>query len=133
MGRGSALALAVAACAAALTACTDAQPKSGLPAGPTATNTAAPPEATALADRYHEAGGDADVYGIQPQFKQEGSPPYIVVQTRNADTDDALFKAQAASIAAFLTGGEGLSLGGGYRMDVYGPDGRLLHRWDTVI
>ncbi|MFJ8013396.1 hypothetical protein [Streptomyces sp. NPDC096339] len=135
MGRGIALILTVVACAAALTACTDPDPRSptGLLAGPTATSTAAPPEAAALADRYRQAGGDADVYGIEPNFKREGYPPHIVVHTRNPDTGNALFQKQAASITSFLTGKEGLTLGGGYTMDVYGPDGRLLHRWDATI
>ncbi|MFF4007735.1 hypothetical protein [Streptomyces sp. NPDC001717] len=133
MGRGIALTLTVVTCAAALTACTDAPSPTGFPPGPTATSTAAPPEAAALADRYREAGGDADVYGIEPNFKREGYPPYIVVHTRNPDSGDALFKKQAASITSFLTSKEGLTLGGGYLMDVYGPDGRLLHRWDTTV
>lgn len=131
MRREIALTLGVVACAAVLSACTEARP-AGSGAGPTATSTAAPAQAAALAGRYHAAGGDADVYGIQTESAREGSTPLIILRTRNADSDHALFKEQAASVTSFLTGEEGLSLGGGYLMDVYGPDGRLLHRWDTT-
>ncbi|MGT2526972.1 hypothetical protein ACU4GG_07035 [Streptomyces nojiriensis] len=67
------------------------------------------------------------------ELQAGGLPPHIVVRTRDADSGHALFKEQAASITSFLTREEGLSLDGGYTMDVYGPDGRLLHRWDATI
>uniref|UniRef100_A0AAU2JJY5 Lipoprotein n=1 Tax=Streptomyces sp. NBC_00049 TaxID=2903617 RepID=A0AAU2JJY5_9ACTN len=136
MRRGITSVLAVAACAAALSACTDAGSTgspgaAGSTVGPTATSTAAPAAAAALAERYRQAGGDPDVYGIEHEARPPGAP-LLIIRTHNADTDHALFDKQAASIAAFLTEKEGLPLSGGYLMDVFGPDGRLLHRWDTT-
>ncbi|MEV7521205.1 hypothetical protein [Streptomyces sp. NPDC091371] len=129
--RATCAALAAVACAALLAGCTQEDRAAATP-GPTATTTVAPPEAAALADRYRAAGGDADVYGIESVFIRESHPPYVVVRTHNPDTDDALFKKQAASIASFLTKEGELPSGTPYLMDVYGPDGRLLHRWDTT-
>ncbi|MEU7725457.1 hypothetical protein AB0B78_09440 [Streptomyces sp. NPDC040724] len=132
-GRNLVLAVTVAACAA-LSGCTDeGADRAGAPApGPTVTSTAAPPDAAALAERYRQAGGDADVYGIERVPGPAGTSPLIVVRTHNADTGDARFEQQAASITAYLTLSEGVTLPHGYRMDVFGPDGGLLHRWDAT-
>ncbi|MFG2983748.1 hypothetical protein ACGFYQ_21275 [Streptomyces sp. NPDC048258] len=121
---------ALTACVATLSACT-ADGGHRPAAGPTATSTAAPPQATALAERYRQAGGDADVYAIQWETGS-GAAPLIVVRTGNPDAGDALFQKQAASVTAYLADREGLSLRGGYLMDVFGPDGRLLHRRDAT-
>ncbi|MEU9302455.1 hypothetical protein [Streptomyces sp. NPDC048269] len=129
-GSGLASVLVLTAFVAALTACT-AHGGHRPAAGPTATSTAASPHATALAERYRQAGGDAAVYAIQWETRA-GAAPLIVVRTGNPDAEDALFQKQAASVTAYLADREGLSLGGGYRMDVFGPDGRLLHRRDAT-
>ncbi|WP_404961515.1 hypothetical protein [Streptomyces sp. 147326] len=130
-GRNLVLAVTVAACAV-LSGCSDEGPGRAAPApGPTVTSTAAPPDAAALAERYRQAGGDADVYGIEQVPGPDGASPLIVVRTHNPDTDDARFKRQAASVTAYLTLSEGVTLPHGYRMDVFGPDGELLHRWDA--
>ncbi|MCX5379832.1 hypothetical protein [Streptomyces sp. NBC_00091] len=128
--RGTCAVLATAACTVLLAGCTEETPVRAAP-GPTATTTAAPPEALALAERYRAAGGDADVYGIQQESTADGVP-LLIVRTRNANTDDPVFKKQAASITSFLAAGEGLSLSRGYRMNVYGPDGGGLHQWDAT-
>ncbi len=127
------LAVTTAACAA-LSGCSDEGGAGrGAPVpGPTVTGTVAPPDAAALAGRYREAGGDGDVYGIEQVPGPDGAAPLIVVRTHNPDTDDALFKRQAASITAYLSLTEGVRLPDGYRMDVFGPDGSLLHRWDAT-
>ncbi|MGW7435093.1 hypothetical protein [Streptomyces sp. NPDC054849] len=127
------LAVSMAACAA-LAGCSDegGAGRTAPAPGPTVTGTAAPPDAAALAERYREAGGDGDVYGIEQIPGPDGAAPLIVVRTHNPDTDDALFKKQAASITAYLSLSEGVRLPGGYRMDVFGPDGSLLHRWDAT-
>ncbi|MFC9296822.1 hypothetical protein ACFTWH_32455 [Streptomyces sp. NPDC057011] len=128
-GRGTGAALAAVACAALLAGCTEeARVTAGV--GPTVTATAAPSDAAALAERYRAAGGDADVYGIQREPGPEGVP-LLIVRTRNADANAALFVRQSASITSYLSGKEGLSLSRGYLMDVFGPDGALLHRWDA--
>ncbi|MEU3910854.1 hypothetical protein [Streptomyces sp. NPDC029721] len=98
--------------------------------GPTVTATAAPPEAAALAERYRAAGGDPAVYGIQREAGPDGVPR-LVVRTRDANGDDTVFRKQHASIASYLRAQEGVPLTGGYLIDVFGPDGRLLHRLDT--
>ncbi|MER6196217.1 hypothetical protein ABT234_02385 [Streptomyces sp. NPDC001586] len=133
-GRTLVLAVTVAACAA-LSGCSDegADRAAAAPApGPTVTSTAAPRDAAALAERYRQAGGDADVYGIEQVPGPDGASPLFVVHTHDPDTDDARFKRQAASITAYLTLSEGVTLPHGYRMDVFGPDGGLLHRWDAT-
>ncbi|MFD7259270.1 hypothetical protein [Streptomyces sp. NPDC059874] len=127
--RGAGSALAAVACAALLVGCTQETRVTATP-GPTATTTTAPPEALALAERYRTAGGDADVYGIQMQTGPQGAP-LLTVRTRSADSDGALFDRQSASIVGYLTSKEGLSLGKGYLIDVFGPDGALLHRQDS--
>ncbi|WP_030709026.1 hypothetical protein [Streptomyces sp. NRRL F-2580] len=133
-GRTLVVAVTLAACAA-LSGCSDeGADQAGAPApGPTVTGTAAPPDAAALAERYRQAGGDADVYGIERVPGPDGSSPLFVVHTHNPDADDARFRRQAASITAYLTLSEGVTLPHGYRMDVFGPDGGLLHRWDASV
>ncbi|WP_327417895.1 hypothetical protein [Streptomyces sp. NBC_01233] len=133
-GRTLVLAVTVAACAA-LSGCTDEGADRAAPPapGPTVTSTVAPPDAAALAERYRQAGGDADVYGIEQVPGPDGASPLIVVRTHDPDTGEARFKQQAASITAYLTLSEGVMLPHGYRMDVFGPDGRLLHRWDAAV
>ncbi|MEU8433102.1 hypothetical protein AB0F18_09310 [Streptomyces sp. NPDC029216] len=131
--RGGSGALAALACGALLAGCTqkaEVTPGPKPPTGPTATPTAAPPEAAGLAERYRAAGGDPDVYGIQRETGPDGVPR-LIVRTRNADEGDAVFRKQHASIASYLTAKEGVPLTGGYLIDVFGPDGRLLHRMDT--
>ncbi|MFE6833794.1 hypothetical protein ACFVFI_02980 [Streptomyces sp. NPDC057705] len=132
-GRNLVLAMTVAACTV-LSGCTDeGADRAAVPApGPTVTSTGAPPDAAALAERYRKAGGDTDVYGIEQVPGPDGASPLIVVRTHNPDTDEARFKRQAASVTAYLTLSEGVTLPHGYRMDVFGPDGRLLHRWDAT-
>ncbi|MFD6973533.1 hypothetical protein [Streptomyces sp. NPDC059979] len=132
-GRILVLAVTVAACTA-LSGCTDdgGGGRTAPAPGPTVTGTVAPPDASALAERYRKAGGDADVYGIEQVPGPDGAAPLIVVRTHNPDTDDALFKRQAMSVTAYLTLSEGVRLPDGYRMDVFGPDGGLLHRWDAT-
>ncbi|MFE9928750.1 hypothetical protein [Streptomyces sp. NPDC005533] len=130
-GRALVVAVVLAACAV-LSGCTDGAHRAGPPApGPTVTSTAAPADAAALAERYRRAGGDGDVYGIERVPGPDGSSPLLVVHTRNPDTNHARFERQAASITAYLTLSEGVTLPHGYRMDVFGPDGGLLHRWDA--
>ncbi|AZM87171.1 hypothetical protein [Streptomyces sp. W1SF4] len=98
--------------------------------GPTSTAAAAPQDAAALADRYRAAGGDPDVYGIQVEDGPEGIPR-LVIRTRNADDADAIFRRQNTSVTTHLTTKEGLSFKKGYFIDVFGPDGRLIHRMDA--
>ncbi|MFD9410236.1 hypothetical protein ACFWBN_24935 [Streptomyces sp. NPDC059989] len=129
-GRGTCVALVVA-CAALLSGCTEEVRRTAAP-GPTVTATAAPPDAVALAERYRAAGGDPDVYGIQRESGPEGVP-LLIVRTHNADSDGTLFDRQSARITSYLSAEEGLSLDRGYLMDVFGPDGVLLHRLDARI
>ncbi|MFF2193062.1 hypothetical protein [Streptomyces sp. NPDC058157] len=141
--KGTCGVLAALACGVLLTGCTEeagtvpdrtdrpAATTAGTPGpGPTVTGTAAPPQAVALAERYRAAGGDPDVYAIEHTPGADGVPR-LVVRSRNADPDDARFREQNASVTGFLTSKEGVPLGGGYRIDVYGPDGALLHRMEA--
>ncbi|MTE21652.1 hypothetical protein F0L17_21555 [Streptomyces sp. TRM43335] len=127
---GRAVALVLPLCAAALTACTgsDAPPQTS--AGPTATSTAAPAEAEARAERYRNAGGDEDVYALHREPGPDGAP-LLVVRTHDPNRDDERFQELKGSVVTFLAETEGLPLGRGYLMDVFGPDGALLHRLDA--
>ncbi|MFJ3975853.1 hypothetical protein [Streptomyces sp. NPDC090021] len=127
--RGAGAALTAVAAAAVLVGCTEEPREQAVP-GPTATATAAPQEALALAGRYRAAGGDPDVYGIQVGDGPEGVPR-VVIRTRNADQADAIFRRQNTSVATHLTTKEGVSLEKGYVIDVLGPDGRVIHRMDA--
>lgn len=127
--RGTYAALTAAAGAALLVGCTEEPPKQVMP-GPTSTTTAAPQEATALAERYRAGGGDPDVYGIQVEEGPEGVPR-VVVRTRNADQGDAIFRRQNTSVTTHLTNKEGASFKNGYYIDVFGPDGKIIHRMDA--
>ncbi|MFD0355879.1 hypothetical protein ACFVHW_19405 [Streptomyces sp. NPDC127110] len=127
--RGARAALTALAGAALLAGCTEEPPRQVMP-GPTSTSTAAPQDAAALAERYRAAGGDPDVYGIQVE-EGPGGVPRVVVRTRNADQEDAIFRRQNTSVTAHLTTKEGASFKKGYFIDVFGPDGRLIHRMDA--
>ncbi|GAA3386140.1 hypothetical protein [Streptomyces racemochromogenes] len=127
--RGTRTALTAVAAAALLVGCTE-EPRKPVMPGPTSTAVAAPQDAAALADRYRAAGGDPDVYGIQVEDGPEGIPR-LVIRTRNADEADAIFRRQNTSVTTHLTTKEGLSFKKGYFIDVFGPDGRLIHRMDA--
>ncbi|MER7734787.1 hypothetical protein ABTX80_28220 [Streptomyces erythrochromogenes] len=127
--RGAGAALTAVAAAAALVGCTE-EPRERVMPGPTATATAVPQEALALAERYRAAGGDPDVYAIQLEDGPEGVPR-VVLRTSNADQADAIFSRQNTSVTAHLTTKEGVSFTKGYLIDVFGPDGRLIHRMDA--
>ncbi|MFJ4870496.1 hypothetical protein [Streptomyces sp. NPDC088757] len=98
--------------------------------GPTATATAAPDEAARTAERYRRSGGTEDVYGILRSSGPEGVPA-LTVWTRDPDADAERFDALKASVTGHLEREEGLSFERGYLMDVFGPDGSLLHRLDA--
>ncbi|WP_405977252.1 hypothetical protein [Streptomyces sp. NBC_00158] len=127
--RGARAALTAVAGAVLLAGCAEEPPKQVVP-GPTSTATAAPRDAAALAERYRAAGGDPDVYGIQVEEGPEGVPR-VVIRTRNPDQEDAIFRRQNTSVTAHLTTKEGASFKKGYFIDVFGPDGRLIHRMDA--
>ncbi|MEW1692968.1 hypothetical protein ACIQOF_33215 [Streptomyces sp. NPDC091265] len=57
--------------------------------------------------------------------------PMLVVWTHDPDEDAEIFDDLKASITRYLEREEGLSLGRGYLMDVFGPDGGLQHRLDA--
>lgn len=117
--------------ACTLTACTAGSGAPTPAVGSTATGAAASSSATALVDRYHQSGGDLDVYAMEKEPGTSSAAPRFIIRTRNPDGDDAAFQKQKESIVQFLTRVEALSPGQGYLMDVYGPDGSLLHRLDT--
>ncbi|MEU6080171.1 hypothetical protein [Streptomyces sp. NPDC047108] len=121
-------AAALLASALALTACT-AQAEPG-PARPTTTSTAAPTGAQSLAERYRASGGDAQVYAIGKERGPEGAPQ-IVVRTHEADSGGEAFQELKTSVVAFLSDRKGFALDRGYLLDVFGPDGSLLHRFDA--
>ncbi|MGW6784504.1 hypothetical protein [Streptomyces sp. NPDC054987] len=70
------------------------------------------------------------MYGIQVEDGPEGVPR-IVIRTRNADQADAIFRRQNSSVTTHLTTKERASFEKGYLIDMFGPDGRLIHRMDA--
>lgn len=119
----------IAGCALLLTACTEHEGAVSS-AGPTATSTAAPAAALALAERYQREGGHESVYAIQQEAGAEGAP-LLILRTTQSDSGSSLFEMQRDSVVSYLREFEQLSTAKGYRMDVFGPDGSLLHRWDA--
>ncbi|MGW2276646.1 hypothetical protein [Streptomyces sp. NPDC001770] len=121
-------------CAVLLTGCTagsgPAREDSAGTRGPVATTTVAPGAATQLAERYREAGGVPDVYGIGRGSDGDGVP-LLTVWTHDPDEDDRPFQELKESVTRYLAEHEGLSLEKGYLMDVFGPDGSLRHRLDA--
>ncbi|OKK21883.1 hypothetical protein AMK16_01075 [Streptomyces sp. CB00455] len=130
------VALACAGCAVLLTGCAvDGAPnperRSSAVPGPTTTAAVAPDAAVRLADRYRRSGGTKDVYGIRRSSGPDGVP-LVTVWTHKKDEDAARsFGDLKVSITSYLERHEGLSLERGYLMDVFGPDGSLLHRLDA--
>lgn len=120
----------IAGSALLLTACTEDEGAVSS-AGPTVTSTAAPSTAIALAERYQRAGGEKTVYAIQQEADPEGAPLLILRSTRS-ESGNSLFEKQRDSVVSYLREFEQLSTAKGYRMDVFGPDGSLLHRWDAA-
>lgn len=119
----------IGGCALLLTACTEHKGAVSS-TGPTATSTAAPSTALALAERYQRAGGDETVYAIQQEADPEGAP-LLILRTTHNDSENSLFEKQRDSVVSYLRQFEQLSTAKGYRMDVFGRDGTLLHRWDA--
>jgi hypothetical protein len=98
--------------------------------GPTVTTTGVPGPVAQLADRYRRSGGMREVYGVQ-RSSGPNNVPLLIVWTHNPDEGSETFDALEGSIVRFMSRKEGLSLRRGYFLDVYGPDGSLLHRLDA--
>ncbi|MFJ6573312.1 hypothetical protein ACIQNU_38465 [Streptomyces sp. NPDC091292] len=81
-----------------------------------------------LADRYRAAGGDSQVHGIRHAKGEDGV--HLTVWT-DEKSGYLPFEDFATGLASFLTG-EGVRLDQGYLLAVYGPGGKLLHRYDTT-
>ncbi|MCJ0871957.1 hypothetical protein [Streptomyces sp. AP-93] len=94
------------------------------------TSTAAAPTALALAERYQREGGDESVYAIQQEADPEGAP-LLILRTTQSESENSLFEKQRDSVVSYLREFEQLSTAKGYRMEVFGRDGSLLHRWDA--
>ncbi|WP_432097625.1 hypothetical protein [Streptomyces sp. bgisy100] len=98
---------------------------------------AGPPTATVspdrtdsvLAARYRKAGGDPGVQGIHYATGKEDEV-VLTVWTRKKNGYES-FDDFAAKLASFLDS-EGVRLGQGYVLNVYGPDGKRLHNYDTT-
>lgn len=101
-------------------------------AGPVATATVAPVDAARAARRYQRSGGAREVYGIQ-RSTGPGGVPLLTVWTHDPDESARTFDRLKASITGFLEREEGVRLGRGYLLDVFGPDGSLQHRLDARL
>lgn len=123
-------ALACAASAVLLSGCTADGSAGPDRWGPTATTTAAPGTAVQLAERYRDWGGMEEVHAIRERSGSGGST-LLVVWTDNPDTGNRHFEELKGSIIRFLQAEEKVSLDKGYLMDVFGPEGELLHRLDA--
>ncbi|MFE6686223.1 hypothetical protein ACFVFQ_07055 [Streptomyces sp. NPDC057743] len=99
------------------------------PSGPPTTTATPARSGTELAARYRQAGGDADVYGIQYAKDDKGFPVLSVWTHKKGGYEN--FDAIAASLTRFLSK-EGVRLDRGYLLNAYAPDGTRLHNLDTV-
>ncbi|MFF8784528.1 hypothetical protein [Streptomyces sp. NPDC015125] len=99
------------------------------PTSPPTITSAPSRAATELADRYRQAGGDADVSGIR--HAKNGTGVLVLTVWTHKKTSYANFDNFATGLASFLTR-EGVHLAQGYVLNVYGPDGIRLHNYDTT-
>jgi hypothetical protein len=127
--RGLTLAL-VSAGALLLTGCgsTPEQPayysdKSSLVAGPI------PIAAAQLAERFRKGGGEKAIQGMDAGTKEEGVPR-VKVWSSDTRSDAAHFGTLRPAIEKYLKDKEGFEASGGYLLDIYGGEGKLLHRFD---
>lgn len=129
-GRGLGPALALAAAAALLlTGCgTPEQPayyadKSSLVAGPI------PLAAAQMAERFRKGGGEQAIQGMDAGAKEEGVPR-VKVWSSDTQSDAAHFDELRPAIEKYLEEKEDFKASGGYLLDIYGGEGKLLHRFD---
>ncbi|WP_328664888.1 hypothetical protein [Streptomyces sp. NBC_00328] len=83
-----------------------------------------------LAARYRSAGGYRDVYGLK-YVKSRAGVPTLTVWTRKKSGYGSGFDEFDKTLTSFLTG-TGVNLQQGYVLTVHGPDGAILHRYDTT-
>ncbi|WP_320781073.1 hypothetical protein [Streptomyces sp. CRN 30] len=124
--------VAAVAVAVLLSGCTsdDAPERSSSVPRPLTTSTTAPGAAERLAERYRQAGGVEDVYGIEQSPGPDGVPQ-LVVWRHGRDDDAESFDPLKQSVVDFLRREDGDSLDQGYLLDVFGSDGKLLNRLDA--
>ncbi|MFF3416950.1 hypothetical protein ACFYW9_19945 [Streptomyces sp. NPDC002698] len=84
-----------------------------------------------LAARYRSAGGYRDVYGLK-YVKNRAGVPVLTVWTRKKSGYGSEFDAFDKTLTSFLTG-TGVDLQQGYVLTVHGPDGAILHHYDTTL
>ncbi|MGW1756435.1 hypothetical protein [Streptomyces mirabilis] len=83
-----------------------------------------------LAARYRSAGGYRDVYGLKYVESRAGVPT-LTVWTRKKSGYGSEFDQFDKTLTSFLTG-TGVNFQQGYVLSVYGPDGTVLHHYDTT-
>ncbi|MFD5522529.1 hypothetical protein [Streptomyces sp. NPDC127066] len=111
---------------------TETSPKSGPAAAggrPTAGTSLARSDSD-LAARYRSAGGYRDVYGLT-YVKNRAGVPVLTVWTREKSGYGSEFDEFDKTLTSFLTG-TGVDLQQGYVLTVHGPDGAILHHYDTT-
>ncbi|WP_424210885.1 hypothetical protein ACN20G_01620 [Streptomyces sp. BI20] len=101
---------------------------SGRP-GPIVTPTAAPAEGAAPAERYKKSGGQTDVYSVETRVTPDGDP-LVIVRSREARGEN--FEELDRSLIRFLKSEGLIAPKNGYLLDVFGPEGKIKHRWDTT-
>ncbi|WEH34284.1 hypothetical protein PZB75_13485 [Streptomyces sp. AM 4-1-1] len=99
--------------------------------GPPTTSASPVGNDSELAARYRRAGGDPDVYGIKHAKNRDGVL-VLTVWSRKRSGYGGGFDDFDRTLTSFLTG-TGVSLDQGYVLNVYGPDGAILHRYDTTV
>ncbi|MEU7177956.1 MULTISPECIES: hypothetical protein [Streptomyces] len=117
------------AAAVVLTGCGAGGDPESTPTGPPVITATPLPAAKELADRYREAGGAADVYGIRSAKDREGV--LVLTVWTHQKTYYKNFDDVATGMASFLTR-EGGRLHQGYLLNLYGSDGTRLHSYDTT-
>ncbi|MFJ6697353.1 hypothetical protein ACIQM4_14950 [Streptomyces sp. NPDC091272] len=93
-----------------------------------------PLAAAQRAERFRKSGGPKSVTGVDSKVVAEKLPRVIVWTQGTADdeaNDPARFDELRATLLDHLKKHEGFAAPDGYFLDVYGSDGKLLHRFDA--
>ncbi|MFD3511836.1 hypothetical protein [Streptomyces sp. NPDC058657] len=127
--RGLAAAMAVAA-VLLLAGCSAEPPtpdsdRKSLSAGPV------PLKAAQVAERFRKDGGEKAIQGIDTSKAAEGVPQ-VTVWSTDRQSDGAHFDKLRPALEAYLKEKEGFKAPKGYFIDIFGGDGKLLHRFDTT-